>query len=303
MLLLIPHDPLAPRRADDHFAAEARAARAAGLDVRLVDHDGLIRGPAGASVLGRGDFDSDDVVYRGWMLRSEQYAALAAAVGARGGALRTTPQSYRRAHELPGWAATLAEWMPETVWTSSVDLDEFEGCCRLLGSGPAVLRDYVKSMKHYWHEAVLVPDVADTATARAVAARFLELRDDDVVGGLVLRRFERYSAPEVRTWWVDGRCVLSGPHPDAPGSAVALPVEPDVRDVGVRVAALGLPFVTVDLALRDDGSWRVVELGDGQVSDRGVAVPPVALLTALTADRAHTGAPAGPQRYLGAGAT
>ncbi|WP_327011814.1 ATP-grasp domain-containing protein [Dactylosporangium sp. NBC_01737] len=34
------------------------------------------------------------------------------------------------------------------------------------------------------------------------------------------------------------------------------------------VAALRLPFVTVDLALRTDGVWRVIELGDGQVSDR-----------------------------------
>jgi hypothetical protein len=28
-----------------------------------------------------------------------------------------------------------------------------------------------------------------------------------------------------------------------------------------------LPFVAADLALRADGTWRVIELGDGQVSD------------------------------------
>jgi hypothetical protein len=30
-----------------------------------------------------------------------------------------------------------------------------------LGQGPAVVRDYVKSMKHHWHEAAYIPDVAD----------------------------------------------------------------------------------------------------------------------------------------------
>jgi hypothetical protein len=47
------------------------------------------------------------------------------------------------------------------------------------------------------------------------------------------------------------------------------------------VAALGLPFVTVDLARRDDGVWRVIELGDGQVSDRPATIAPDALVAAV----------------------
>jgi hypothetical protein len=47
------------------------------------------------------------------------------------------------------------------------------------------------------------------------------------------------------------------------------------------VAALGLPWVTVDLARRSDGVWRVVELGDAQVSDRPTGTTPEALLAAL----------------------
>jgi len=41
------------------------------------------------------------------------------------------------------------------------------------------------------------------------------------------------------------------------------------------MAGLGLPFVVVDLARRDDGVWRVVELADGQVSDRSRATRPL----------------------------
>jgi hypothetical protein len=42
-----------------------------------------------------------------------------------------------------------------------------------------------------------------------------------------------------------------------------------------------LPFVTADLVLRADGTWRVVELGDGQVSDRPATTKPAAFLSAV----------------------
>ncbi|MDG4780078.1 ATP-grasp domain-containing protein [Micromonospora sp. WMMD961] len=41
------------------------------------------------------------------------------------------------------------------------------------------------------------------------------LRDDDLVGGFVLRRFERFASAEARTWWVGGVFVLIGAHPDS----------------------------------------------------------------------------------------
>jgi hypothetical protein len=37
----------------------------------------------------------------------------------------------------------------------------------------------------------------------------------------------------------------------------------------------------VDLALRTDGRWRVVEIGDGQVSDYPAGYPAAALIEAL----------------------
>ena len=133
-----------------------------------------------------------------------------------------------------------------------------------------MLRDYTKSMKHYWNESAFIPDLADTAMAWTVASRFRQLRDDDFTGGFVLRRFERFVSAEVRTWWVNGGCQLIGPHPDTPQEDP--PVDLDLTDITPLVAALQLPFVTVDLAQRADGAWRVIEVGDGQVSDRPATV-------------------------------
>ncbi|MFE2757888.1 ATP-grasp domain-containing protein [Actinosynnema sp. NPDC059335] len=261
MMLLVPADPLRHTRPDPHFAPEAAAARGAGHRVALVDHDALARGEAERAVA-RVPAD-DDVVYRGWMLRSEHYAGFADALADRGAVLRTTADQYRAAHELPGWYDDFKDLTPESVWTDGFDRDGFERARERLHAGPAVLRDYTKSVKHHWHEAAYIPDLADADAAWRVARRFTELRDDDATGGFVLRRFEPFTSTEVRTWWVDGACALIGPHPDTPND---VPDAPDLTAVGPLVRHLR--FVTVDLARREDGEWRVVELGDGQVSDR-----------------------------------
>ncbi|GIF08301.1 hypothetical protein Asi03nite_58390 [Actinoplanes siamensis] len=251
-----------PRRPDEHFADEARAALAAGHEVAVLGDGAPV--PA-----------SDDVVYRGWMMSGAEYAALAA----RGVALRTGPADYRRAHELPGWYAAVASRTPRSVWTCGDDRAGFLAACASLGSGAAVLRDYTKSMKHYWDEAAFVPSVADTTAAWRVASRFRELRDDDFTGGFVLRRFEEFTGAEVRTWWVDGVCRLVTAHPDTPSEPP--PTDLDVAGFAPLISGLRLPFVTADLVRRADGEWRLVEIGDGQVSDRPRSTPAAELIAAL----------------------
>ncbi len=143
-----------------------------------------------------------------------------------------------------------------------------------------MLRDYVKSLKHSWHEAAYIPDTSDVVAARAVARRFHELREEHFTGGFVVRRFEHFVSAEVRTWWVGGRCRLTTAHPDTPDES---PPTLDLSASESVVVALGLPFVTVDLAQRDDGEWRVIELGDGQVSDRPSTTSAAELVAAIHA--------------------
>jgi hypothetical protein len=274
VLLLVPSDPLRPRRPDEHFAAEAAAAES----FAVVDHDALAAGRDPAAAVARVPA-SGDAVYRGWMLSADAYAAMAAALTARDVKLRTSAGQYRQAHELPGWYPQVADVTPATVWTTGDDRDGFAQACASLGAGPGVLRDYTKSMKHYWDEAAYLPEVADGEAAWRVASRMRSLRGEDFAGGFVLRRFETFTGAEARTWWVNGVCRLVTAHPDTPTDLPA----PDLPVLEKLIPGLGLPFVTADLVRHTDGRWRLVEIGDGQVSDRPATTPPEDLINALGA--------------------
>lgn len=262
--LLVPRDVLHPREPDGHFAAEAQAAHRLGLRVQLIDHDAVVAGDFARGL--RGVVEAAFAVYRGWMVTPTTYEALAGELARRSVRLRTPPDAFGRAHHLPGWYAEMSALTPRSVWTIGGDFDGLVAAAAELGSGPAVLKDHSKSEKHYWHEAMFVPDLADTEHLLAVARRFLELRGAWFDGGFVLRRYEEFAPGEWRTWWVGGRCVSVTAHPDTPDT---VPVSDGVGSIAGAIDALGLPFVSVDLARSAaTGELRIVEVGDGQVSDR-----------------------------------
>lgn len=101
-MLLVPGDPLNPRRVDARFAVEADAARALGVPVALIDHtaehpeDMVAAVPAG-----------DDAVYRGWPLTVGEYTAFAKVLDARRVTLRTSPDDFRLVQDRARWPEAL----------------------------------------------------------------------------------------------------------------------------------------------------------------------------------------------------
>nr|QZD57814.1 ATP-grasp domain-containing protein [Glycomyces sp. TRM65418] len=266
--MLLCADPLAParsRRPDPHFAREAEAA----TEVALVDHDALARGDL-AEAVRRVPADLGPAWYRGWMVTADRYAALEASLAAKGCRLLTDADAYRRAHELPGWYGCFRDCTPASVWTEDLaGLDAWlDAAAAALDAKAAIVKDFVKSRKHEWDIACHVPDLADRAAVRRVVSAFRDLQGEDLYGGIVLRAFEDFTdaggrTDQARVWWLDGVPVMTTAHPDTPGRLL----DPDVTGVGDAVAALEARFVTTDLARRADGAWRVIEAGDGQVSD------------------------------------
>ncbi|GAA1188223.1 ATP-grasp domain-containing protein [Kitasatospora gansuensis] len=272
-VIMLPADPLTPGRPDPHYLPEARRVEELSGGFVLLDHDALLAGDVRAAVR-RVPAGGGPLWYRGWMVPVPAYAALAEALAERGRPLLTSPASYADAHELPGWYPVFEGCTPDSVWVPGLagpTPEQLAEAARQLGGhGPAIVKDYVKSRKHEWAEACYVPELGDRAGLARVVGRFVELQGEFLTGGVVLRRFEEFRkdtsgrAVEARVWWLDGEPVLVGPHPDCPDADV----RPELDGIRQLVRALGCRFVTTDLAqAADGGAWRVVEVGDGQVSD------------------------------------
>lgn len=262
-------------RVEEVYAAEAEAAREAGFAVVLLDHDAACEGRFEAALRRVPAAEGPlRLLYRGWMLRAEQYAGLELALRAKGYEPVTGAEDYAACHELPGWYELVEDLTARSRWIAhGPPYTEEELRALLTGwAGAVVVKDYVKSEKHAWKEACFIPDPADFAAASRVIAKFIELRGEAFEGGLVLRAFLPLKrtgvhpqsgmplSEEVRTFWTSDRLVAAG---DYWGDAALVEVPAVVREAAARVKR---PFFTVDGARKEDGEWVVMEVGDGQVS-------------------------------------
>jgi hypothetical protein len=224
------------------FADQLAAVRGAGYSASLcpdsvIQHDKPLRNvPPGATV-----------VYRGWMLNAAEYGRLGRAIAGASATPLTSTESYLATHHLPNWYPLVAEFTPETR-VLAADAD-WEAELRSLRWDAFFVKDYVKSLK-----TARGSIVRDPAEIGAVIAEMKQFRGE-IEGGLCVRRVERFVAESERRYFVlDGKAFS----PD--GQAA-----PDlVRRVASRIPS---PFFSVDVVRRDDGVLRVVEVGDGQVSD------------------------------------
>jgi hypothetical protein len=188
------------------------------------------------------------VVYRGWMVKGEEYTALTRAIEQCGATAFTSLPEYLATHHLPNWYRLLADLTPETrVFPADADI---VAELRALGWGAYFLKDYVKSLKTARGSIVREP-----AEALAVIAEMREYRGQ-IEGGICVRRVEEFLPESERRYFV----LLGAGY--APSAVVAVPEI-------VQKCAERLPskFFSVDVARRADGELRVVEVGDGQVSD------------------------------------
>jgi hypothetical protein len=276
-LILLPCEPFNPREVDPDFEPERRAAKVAGLDTALIDHSRVLEGAATAAVA-RTPEGAGTAVYRGWMLKPNQYETMHAALLSRGIVLINTPEQYRACHYLPESYPWLEGHTPRSVWLrvdGPLDLERLKQSIAPFGDSALIVKDYVKSQKHYWQEACFIPSASDLGAVERVVRRFLELQGDDLNEGLVLREFVPLKvvgthpksgmplAAEFRIFWLSGKPLLSHRYwGDLTTFDAPLPWA-ELTPIAERIPSR---FFTMDVAFLADGGWTIVELGDGQVA-------------------------------------
>jgi hypothetical protein len=239
---LFPAHPLRPTTVEEMFADQFAAFESAGYSVSVcpdavIQNDKPLRNiPPGATV-----------VYRGWMLHQTDYTRLTQAIAGASAAPLTSPSAYLAAHHLPNWYPLIAEFTPETR-VLSLEAD-WESELRSLGWDAFFIKDFVKSLKTSRGSIIRDP------TELGVVVEEMQRYRGEIEGGLCVRRVEPLIADSERRYFVLDQQPFS-----ADGDAV-----PEiVRAVASRIPS---PFFSVDTIRREDGALRIVEVGDGQVSD------------------------------------
>jgi hypothetical protein len=244
MRFVYPQSLLNSRLPDEMFQDEATALSKAGHIVTLIDSEKLPTEPATLKAI----MSEETVVYRGWMLSLPEYKNLVLSIEKAGGLPLSSPERYLATHYLPHWYKVISDLTPETI-VLSLDSDwTFE--LRKLGWSKFFVKDYVKSLKTSVGSLIEFPEDIQTVVAEMKKYR------GTIEGGLCIRRVEDFLVETEQRYF-----VLKGkPHCVNPTDKI-----PDI--VFECAKRIDSQFFSVDVIHRADGQLRIVEIGDGQVSD------------------------------------
>ncbi|MDF1660736.1 MAG: ATP-grasp domain-containing protein [Planctomycetota bacterium] len=267
------------------YIDEYSACLNAGFRVNLIDFDALVSGDiprALGSIATKST--AQPAIYRGWMLTLAQYEALYQGLLAKGIGLMTSPGQYAHCHHFPNAYPIIENWSPRSIWLEKeggFSPERVVHACRAFGEKPIVIKDYVKSQKHYWKEACFVPCANDSEALDKVMRRFIELQGESLAGGLVFREFVPLKelgvhpqsgmpmSREFRIFFFNRAPISILKYwDDAADPELGPP-----RDLFLAVAAqIDSAFFSMDVAQTVGGDWLILEIGDGQVSGFSEAV-------------------------------
>jgi hypothetical protein len=257
---LFPSNPLNKKRIDEAFQDQAKALDAAGYHYAIVnlEDDTIYLGFGPSST----PFKQDKVVYRGWMLNEHEYNQLEGLVDFYGGKLLTSKEQYYATHHIPNWYDKLADVTANTLTfpcgLGGIIPEDLIKTLHGLGWEKALVKDYVKSLKTAGGSVIEKPE----DVARVIEE--MEKYRGVIEGGICIRKWEDYVEGTEKRFFCTDQKVFAPSVELSMGTIVRNMYLPLAQTVADRIPS---PFISVDIALRSDGKTRVVEVGDGQVSD------------------------------------
>ncbi len=286
LLILFPHEPFKPSKVDPSFAEEYGAARVIGFPTAFYDHDALESGSIAGALRRVSSSDSAHrTIFRGWMLPGDLYKAAHEALTAKGYVPEVTPVAYEEAHYLPYAYPLIEGETPRRAWIEGDDADAVWKLYADFSEKDAIIKDWVKSAKSRWKDGCFIPAGTSEERFREIYRVFREERSKLFNRGVVLREFmpivERGSdirglpvVEETRLFFWHGEVLVP------PSSTSPSPLDERARweNIAKRFQS---PFITIDVAYLTDGTWKIVEVGDGGVSGLPMGLEPERFFASL----------------------
>ena len=257
--IVFPSDYFDAHIPDEDYRQEYAAATDTGFDTLLYS---VSEWDDGRLVLDNTPGESSCCIYRGWMMKPEKYRLFFEELDRRGLKLFTSQEQYERFHIFPEIYPVFGDDTARMAVypDGEPDLDEIKALFRRF-----MIKDYVKSVKGTDFPAYFDNTVTKEYFSEQMEV-FRKYRSGLYTGGICVKEYldlKRYGehTNEYRVFYMNGSigtvCRNSLQQCFTP--------EPPERLIS-KYTGLDSPLYTIDYAELADGSWKIIEAGDGQVS-------------------------------------
>lgn len=284
MIILFPSEPFSPKEVDSSFKAEYEAAKTVGFEVFLFDHDEMAKTGHLISNLPYNHGADEMLILRSWMLKHEHYVSLEINLLEKNYTLINDTEKYLNCHYFVNALPVIYPYTSRAYWTLDwenmmhTDRINWKPVRDYLG-GDVIIKDYVKSEKGNSELFILEKELKNHEFHDRVL-KFVEARGKQFNRGIVFKQIEslkKYDEQtnEWRMFFVNGKLTGFGFN----SAKLVATDKPSPSDMVKFIGLAGnvkSNFFTMDIAEKEDGSWMILELGDGQVSGLAAHEEPIA---------------------------
>ena len=204
-----------------------------------------------------------NAVYRGWMMKPDKYERFYQSLLEQNIKLITSPKEYERMHIFPNiYEAFREDTAKMTIYPLHEKIDVLE---LKKSYNKFIVKDFVKSVK-----GTDFPRYFDKSVTQECFDAWMEIFYQYIgnllTGGICIKEFldlKYYGKRlnEYRVFYMNHEIATISPNSAQPAFAKKVPME-----LVEKYKNLESIYYTVDFAELEDGSWRVIEAGDGSVS-------------------------------------
>lgn len=281
MIVVFCCDPFDLKKVDIDYELEYDTVTQLGTHVALVNYDILVNDDDAIQAT-RGIHPLDRMtvgIYRGWMMKPTHYDKLYHALLEKNIQLINNPAEYMHCHYLPYSYEKIKDNTPASIWCSLDEyynhFDKLQERLHAFHGKPVILKDYVKSRKHEWHDACYISDASNAIELQRVTNNFITRQAESLNEGLVYREYIELEfltnhsmsnmplTKEFRVFVLNKQPIIIFNYWDEGDYAIEhIPVD----DYEHIIHNIESQFFTMDIAKKKDSGWTIIEVGDGQVS-------------------------------------
>lgn len=289
MIILFPSEPYSPKEVDSNFTAEYEAAKLVGFEVFLFDHDEFVSSGNLKHKLPVREGNAEEIMLRGWMLKEDQYRMLWSNLFLDGYLLINSSEQYLNCHYFPEAYTAISNYTSKAWWNANwkenvqTEKIDWKSIRDYLG-GDVLIKDFVKSEKGNPDLFILKKELSNQEFYERVL-KFVEARGKLFNKGIVFKQvmnLKKYDGEtnEWRMFFLNNQPINFGFNSEK----LFHTAQPSLETLN-KFWQLGKTiksnFFTMDIAEKEDGSWMILELGDGQVSGLAAQEEPIKIYNTM----------------------